>query len=300
MRRLKWIVPAAALALVAAGLAVANGDALKTEAASADFSATRTSVKEKTCTGTDTHVYLRADEMLTGMVTGATPASLNGPFTANVKIRADLTNGLGTARGKWQLGGKGNLKLIAVITGLQTGTGTVEGMLYGHGSSELVANFSASYVRTSGAWTGALGKGSPANSAVIQSKPDIKCQKVGGGGEDTGVEGGGGHGKDTELEVRKDFVDTPGLVNLRIDGVDAATNVGDNGKAEKDVSVGSHTVGETAGTATDLAVYTTTISCVDKRTGAAVTATPTANPREWTVSVAAGQHVRCTITNDHV
>jgi hypothetical protein len=83
-----------------------------------------------------------------------------------------------------------------------------------------------------------------------------------------------------------------GKFNLLVDGTAKATNVGDGGTTgDVSVTTGSHTVGETAGTATSLADYGQSTSCID-----------TANPAgpadtDGTVQVNKGQHWVCTITN---
>ena len=80
-----------------------------------------------------------------------------------------------------------------------------------------------------------------------------------------------------KLEVVKDLnpSNDPGKFNLQIDGntdPDAA-NVGDAGSTgEQTLNTGTHNVGETAGTSTDLADYTKSISCVDTANGDAAAA----------------------------
>lgn len=79
-------------------------------------------------------------------------------------------------------------------------------------------------------------------------------------------------------------VDDPGKFNLTIDGVVNVSNVGDGGTTGAvSVNTGSHLVGETAGTGTDLADYDRTISCT--------------NGTGSTATVVAGQNTTCTITN---
>ena len=61
----------------------------------------------------------------------------------------------------------------------------------------------------------------------------------------------------------------PGLFNLQIDGTTDpdADDVGDGGSTgEETVNTGTHTVGEIAGTDTDLADYQKSISCNDPTT----------------------------------
>ena len=83
-----------------------------------------------------------------------------------------------------------------------------------------------------------------------------------------------------------------GKFNLLIDGVAKATDVGDGGTTGvQTVLPGNHTVGESAGTGTDLADYDSTTSCVDK----AHAATPA--DTDGTVAVAKGDQWECVITN---
>ena len=80
----------------------------------------------------------------------------------------------------------------------------------------------------------------------------------------------------------------PGLFNLQIDGVTKAVNVGNGGSTGPQVmSVGSHTVGETAGTGTNLTAYAISINC-----GAGLISATSA-----TVNLALGDNKTCTITN---
>jgi hypothetical protein len=83
-----------------------------------------------------------------------------------------------------------------------------------------------------------------------------------------------------------------GKFNLLIDGTAKATNVGDGGTTGvQTVLPGAHTVGEAAGTGTDLANYDSSLSCVD-----------TAHPgdpadNDGTVQVDKGDAWECVITN---
>lgn len=104
------------------------------------------------------------------------------------------------------------------------------------------------------------------------------------------------------LEVVKDLVPStdPGLFNLQIDSVAQATNVGDAGSTgEEVVNAGDHTVGETAGTATSLSNYSTSIVCKDLN-GSGATVASSSNAGPLTVSVAEGDDIVCTITNTRV
>jgi hypothetical protein len=84
----------------------------------------------------------------------------------------------------------------------------------------------------------------------------------------------------------------PGRFNLEIDGVTAGTgaDVGNGGTTGPIVlATGSHSVGETAGTGTSLADYTSSISCSN---GAAA-----ANAGPLQVEVTSNTAVTCTVTN---
>jgi hypothetical protein len=83
-----------------------------------------------------------------------------------------------------------------------------------------------------------------------------------------------------------------GKFNLLIDGQAKATNVGDGGTTGvQTVLPGTHTVGESAGTGTDLANYDSSTSCVDK----AHTAKPA--DTDGSLAVAKGDQWECVITN---
>jgi hypothetical protein len=83
-----------------------------------------------------------------------------------------------------------------------------------------------------------------------------------------------------------------GKFNLLIDGQAKATNVGDGGTTgTQTVLPGTHTVAETAGTATDLSNYDSSTSCVDK----AHTAQPA--DTDGSLAVAKGDQWDCVITN---
>jgi hypothetical protein len=83
-----------------------------------------------------------------------------------------------------------------------------------------------------------------------------------------------------------------GKFNLLVDGQAKATNVGDGGTTGvQTVLPGTHTVGESSGTGTDLANYDSTTSCVDK----AHTAKPA--DTDGSVVVAKGDQWECVITN---
>jgi hypothetical protein len=83
-----------------------------------------------------------------------------------------------------------------------------------------------------------------------------------------------------------------GKFNLLVDGTAKATNVGNGGTTGvQTVLPGTHTVGEAAGTATDLANYDSATSCVDTAHAAKPADT------DGSVQVANGDTWECVITN---
>jgi len=92
--------------------------------------------------------------------------------------------------------------------------------------------------------------------------------------------------KPTTLTVNKVLVpsDDPGKFNLQIDGITKGTDQGNGGTTgAQTVSVGAHTVGEIAGTGTNLSNYTTVIGgdCAS----------------DGSITLAVGDQKTCTITN---
>ena len=106
-----------------------------------------------------------------------------------------------------------------------------------------------------------------------------------------------------KLEVQKDLSPSTdgGLFNLQIDGTTDgdATDVGDGGSTgEETLNTGDHTVGETAGTDTDLADYQKSIECKDDNGAGAVVASTTGDDAgPLTVSVTTDSDIVCVITN---
>ena len=109
--------------------------------------------------------------------------------------------------------------------------------------------------------------------------------------------------KTGRLEVVKDLIPNTdvGLFNLQINSVTEAANVGDGGTTgEKILTTGSngtvYTVGETAGTGTDLSNYTSSIDCKDLNgTGTTVASSNDFGPLNVTLSQ--GDDIVCIITN---
>lgn len=103
-----------------------------------------------------------------------------------------------------------------------------------------------------------------------------------------------------KLEVIKDLLPSndTGLFNLQIDGSTISANVSDGGTTgEQVVSIGSHTVGETAGTGTSLTDYTSSISCRDLNGLGNPPIASSSNSGPLTINIVDNADVVCTITN---
>jgi hypothetical protein len=180
MRRLTWIALAGAVALTAAGIAVAgHRDTARTQAVAATFSASRTAVNERTCTGAD-GTYRVAREVFEGTVTSADPR-LAGRLTLRTKSLINQTTGYGTTEGSAWLRDTttGRTKARARLTAVNTQLGVLNGVLEGRlkEGGRLVANFKATFSSPT-AFSGELGSGAGENTAVVQSG---RCAR---GGED--------------------------------------------------------------------------------------------------------------------
>lgn len=175
MRKLRLLGVAAALALVATGVAIAHeGAKADTDAVTATFQAERTKVSEKTCTGGD-GTYRVAKEEFTGTVTSS-DARLNGNMVLRTHSFINQTTGLGTTRGEAILrSADGKHKGSARLTAVNTQRGVLEGVLVGRVKSagdtlaggDIVANIHAQFSSET-ALGGTLGGGAGANTAVIQ------------------------------------------------------------------------------------------------------------------------------------
>lgn len=102
-----------------------------------------------------------------------------------------------------------------------------------------------------------------------------------------------------KLEVKKNLVPATnsGLFNLQVDAITKAANVGNNGTTgEVVVSDGNHSVGETAGTSTSLASYSSSVECRDLNGTGTIIASGTGTTIA-SVPIADGSDVVCVITN---
>src|SRR4029079_2239902 len=166
-------------------------------------------------------------------------------------------------------------------TGAQTVTPGVHTVGETAGTGTSLANYTSSISCDDDAATSSTDSG-PLN-VTVNSNDDITCTIT--NTRNTG-----------KLTVVKDLSPAadPGLFNLQIDGSTPASgaNVGDGGTTgAQTVTPGVHTVGETAGTGTSLANYTSSISCDDD----AATSSTDSGPLNVTVN--SNDDITCTITN---
>lgn len=176
MRKLKLFGLVMLLTLVASGVAIAQ-DGRKTtdtDPAAATFTAERTKVSERTCTGTD-GVYRVAREEFRGTVVSSDPR-LAGVVVLKTRSVINQTNGLGHTVGHAYLrstDGKnqGRAALVAVNTQRGVLDGVLSGFVRGSGDAQggtLVANFRAVFAANGLSFTGELGGGASQNTAVVQ------------------------------------------------------------------------------------------------------------------------------------
>ncbi|HSX18137.1 MAG TPA: Ig-like domain-containing protein [Candidatus Saccharimonadales bacterium] len=108
--------------------------------------------------------------------------------------------------------------------------------------------------------------------------------------------------KSAKLEVKKHLIPAtdPGLFNLQVDGTTKAANVGDNGTTGEvivtaDTNKDTHSIGEIAGTNTQLSSYTSSIECKDQNGTGNVVAS--SNTTSVSVTVTDAADIVCIITN---
>jgi hypothetical protein len=170
-KRTIWIVSAALIALVSAGIAVASQRGAETDAATATFSATEVKrTKSRTCEGSD-GTYKITHAVLEGEVVSTSDPVLAGKLRLQLKSVYNTTDGLGWVAGKAQIRNEGadpDTRARASFRAVNVG-GELEGMFVGGAGAphwKLLANFSAT-LSDSGVTSGQIGGGSSDNSALL-------------------------------------------------------------------------------------------------------------------------------------
>lgn len=179
MRRLKlWLLTAGALALVVTGAAVAHGkrDRTHTDSVSATLTATQSSVRNKTCTGTD-GAYTKFHGTWTGTATG------NGRLSGALKVHGsgliNTDTGVGQVTGWLRIRGEKNGAKARFWATYRGGTlgGFVNGWVHDKtgstveeqaGSGRLLGSFSGT-LAPNGALAGQIGGAPAAGPATIQA-----------------------------------------------------------------------------------------------------------------------------------
>ena len=165
MRKLIFVVAGLA-ALVAAGVAVANGidGAKSAKAVSATFSATSANVSSTSCTTADGKTITISNGRYTGTATG--DPDLTGALTLRARSITN-TDGVGVVNGAFRVDVASGRDTEAVFSTVYD-HGTIAGLAIGRAhdpSARLVANLSATFAP--GSFTGGkIGGGTAAGSAV--------------------------------------------------------------------------------------------------------------------------------------
>jgi hypothetical protein len=258
------------------------------------------SVGETAGTGTSLGDYTSSIVCEKGTYTVASGAgtSLTGvPVGAGDTVVCTITNtrNSGTLRVvKSFVGtaGKVNLQIDTVTKvtdvgdGGTTGNVTVDtgnhsvGETAGTGTS--LGDYTSSIVCKKGTYTVASGAGTSLTGVPVGAGDTVVCTIT--NTRKTGT-----------IEVVKDFIGTAGKVNLQIDTVNKATNVGDGGTTGAvAVDTGNHAVAETAYTGTNLSDYTSSVSCVNGSNTVVASGSGTSLSN---IPVGANDAIVCTITN---
>ncbi len=184
MRRMRtWIAVAMITALATAGVAVAHKtrDRTHTDAVLATFTVTQSSVRDKTCMGTDGE-YRQFHAKYRGTSTG--DPRLTGDLVIRSKGLINQTTGMGSSRGTVHLKSGGRTTAVARYFATNTDRGVLHGYIVGHvrdrvaggteeqdGSGRLMANFKGTFNANGTVLTGQLGGTSadPRTPAVIQA-----------------------------------------------------------------------------------------------------------------------------------
>jgi hypothetical protein len=180
MRKLTLVL-IAVVALVAAGIAVANGfEGTRTaKAVTGTFAATTVTKNEtQTCTSSDGKAIARTNASYTGTATGPA-AELTGPATVELHALVNTTDDVGAVSGTIKIDTAAGKNTTAHFDAVYD-HGKLAGLATGHAGEavKLVANLSSGFSATGGLTDGKLG-GTAGGSAVelgpgkcVQTKPE--------------------------------------------------------------------------------------------------------------------------------
>ena len=173
MKRTLILASAGLVALVSAGLAVANGiEGAKSAKAVAGGFATGTpsQFRTRSCTTSDGKTLVATEGVYTGTATGATAgdADLSGPITLRARSLINSTDGIGVVSGTLRIDVASGGDTVAHFDTVYNG-GSIAGLASGHAQdphAKLLANVSSSFSPTAGFGGGKLGGGTNGGAAV--------------------------------------------------------------------------------------------------------------------------------------
>lgn len=178
MKRITWLGLIALAALVASSVAVANLRAGDVSAASATFSAPTTAhlqTRTYTCDGQTIEV---SNARYTGTATSTT-ADLNGPVEIRLHSVYNTSTKLGWVDGWLKIRADDN-RSHARLTAVNVG-GKLDGWLRGRagrGDGMLLGSLTATFDKTAGLSSGAIGSGTSTNAAVVAERTSCKKEST--------------------------------------------------------------------------------------------------------------------------
>lgn len=178
MKRLTWLGLVALAALVASSVAVAHLKAGNVSAASATFSAptaAQLQTRTYTCDGQTIEV---SNARYSGTATSTT-ADLNGPVEIRLHSVYNTTTKLGWVDGTFKVRADDN-RSTARLSAVNV-DGKLDGWLQGHagrGDGMLLGSLTASFNRSTGFATGAIGSGASTNAAVLADRSFCKKEST--------------------------------------------------------------------------------------------------------------------------
>jgi hypothetical protein len=176
LRRRVLVAVAAAIALAAAGIAMADQSPGTTTLVSATFYANTVGpTQSQSCTGANNNTYTVTDASYTGTASSA-DSRLTGPLTISVQSVYDSTTNVGSLTGGLEIDGTSASqpsRFRAALTAVDV-NGTVQGYLIGDAAgARFIGSFSSTFSATGGfsssSSPGTIGSGSGTNTAIITS-----------------------------------------------------------------------------------------------------------------------------------
>ena len=173
MKRTLILTSAGLVALVSAGLAVANGieGAKSAKAVAGGFATGAPSqFKTRSCTTSDGKTLVATEGVYSGTATGATAgdADFAGPITVRARSLINSTDGIGVVSGTLRIDVASGGDTVAHFDTVYSG-GSIAGLASGHAQdphAKLLANISSTFSTAAGFGGGKLGGGTNGGAAV--------------------------------------------------------------------------------------------------------------------------------------